>query len=75
MHDIAQQYRIDLYRETQHALEIGAIDSQWKINLFKALTEIKTDLPIDVSRSILDEHFKELNEKLTAQGYGNPAKT
>lgn len=64
MYSVAQEYRIKLHREIEGAMQILHFDEQWKIYLFKSLSNIKPSQAFDGEDRILLEAYEEIKQRL-----------
>lgn len=64
MYNVAQEYRIKLHREIEGAMQIRSYDEQWKIYLFKSLSNIKPSQAFDGQDRILTEAYNEIKQRL-----------
>ena len=64
MYNVAQEYRIKLHREIEGAMQILNYDEQWKIYLFKSLSNIKPSQSFDGQDRILSEAYNEIKQRL-----------
>lgn len=63
-YETAAQYRRDLHREVNNALDIVPHDTLFRQQLYKSICSIAHSLPLDVAERIRGEVFEELNKKL-----------
>jgi len=63
-YETAAQYRRDLTREVNNAMEIVPHDTAFKTQLYKSICSIAHSLPLDVAAKIREEIFEEVNKKL-----------
>ena len=64
MYKVANEYRIKLHREIDGAMQILHYDEQWKIHLFKSLSNIKPSQSFAGSDRILSEAYNEIKQRL-----------
>ncbi len=64
MYNAAQEYRIKLHREIEGAMQILHYDEQWKIHLFKSLSNIKPSQSFAGSDRILTEAYNEIKQRI-----------
>jgi hypothetical protein len=64
MHNVAQDYRVKLHREIEGAMQIEPKNEQWKIHLFKSLSNIKPSQPFEGQDRILTEDYEEIKQRL-----------
>ena len=64
MFSVAKEYRIKLHREIEGAMQILHFDEQWKIYLFKSLSNIKPSQPFEGQDIILMEAYEEIKQRL-----------
>jgi len=63
-YETAAQYRRDLHREVNNALDIVPHDTLFRQQLYKSICSIAHSLPLDVAERIRSEVFEMVNNKL-----------